>query len=211
MPVAIAALDARVPRRVTAAAIAVALQGVFYWIILHEAIEPTALQSPTPLQVTIFEAARRSRPATAPGKRLHVAPAQRLRRKREAPSPPAARPITLPPAAMSAPGTSIDWQQAMQREVRARDFAPPPGRLEFGFPRRPAPTPTAQPFGWDYASTHRVQPLPEGGLLINLNDRCAVVLYLLPIPVCKIGHIPVDGSLFDHLHDRRGDRADGLP
>ena len=213
MPLATAALDARVPRRVTAAAMAAALQAFFYWLILHEAIEPTALQTPTPLQVTVFEAARRLRPATAPGQRPHPAPPRRLIRKREASPTPAARPITLPPAAVPrpAPGATIDWQQALQREVRARDSAPSPGKLEFGFPRRPAPTPAAPRFGWDYAATHRVQQLPEGGLLINLNDRCAVVLYVLPIPVCKIGHIPVDGGLFDHLHDRRGDRADELP
>ena len=213
MPLATAALDARVPRRVTAAAIAAALQGVFYWLILHEAIEPTALQSPASLQVTIFEAARRPRPATAPGERPHSVPPRRLSRKREAPPTPAARRVALPPAATPTPppGAAIDWPQAMQREVRARGSAPPPGKLEFGLPRRPAPTPPAPQFGWDYAATHRVQHLPEGGLLINLSDRCAVVLYVLPIPVCKIGHIPVDGGLFDHLHDRRGDRADGLP
>ena len=211
MPLATAALDARVPRRVTAAAIAAALQGVFYWLILHEAIEPTALQSPTALQVTICEAARRPRPAMSPRQRPHPESARRLIRSREAPSPPAARPITLPPVATPAPAPAIDWQQAMQRAVQAQDSSPPPARLEFGFPRRPAPSPTAPQFGWDYASTHRVQQLPEGGLLINLNDRCAVVLYVLPIPVCRIGHIPVDGGLFDHLHDRRDGRADGLP
>lgn len=210
MQLAIAAPDARVPRRVTAAAIAAALQAVFYWLILHETIEPTALQSPIPLQVTVFEGTRRPRPATTSGKPPLPAPA---RRKREPPLPAAARPMTLPPAATPAPasGPAIDWQQALRREVRTRDLAPPSGKLEFGLPRSPAATAPAPRFGWDYASTHRVQQLPEGGLLINLNDRCAVVLYVLPIPVCRIGHIPVNGGLFDHLRDRRGDRADGLP
>ena len=110
--------------------------------------------------------------------------------KREALSPPAAQPITLPPAGRPGAGASIDWQQALRREVRARELAPPPGKLEFGLPRRPAAGPTVPRFGWDYARTHRVEPLPEGGLLINLSDRCAVVLYVLPIPVCRIGRIP---------------------
>ena len=75
MLLASAAWDARVPRRITAAAIAAALQGVFYWLILHEAIEPTPLRSLTPLQVTIFQAARRSRPVMGgsgrnPGRRM---------------------------------------------------------------------------------------------------------------------------------------------
>lgn len=211
MPFAPAAWDARVPRRVTAAAIAAALQGVFCWIILHEAIEPTALQSPASLQVTIFDAARRPRPATAPRRRLRPAPPPRLTLTRAAPSPSAARPITVPPAGKPAAGASIDWQQAMQSEVRARSFTSPPGKLLFGFPRRPVARQTAPRFGWSHAHTHRVEQLPEGGLLINLSDRCAVVLYVLPIPVCRVGHIPTDGGLFDHLHERRGDRADGLP
>ncbi|HEX5458778.1 MAG TPA: hypothetical protein VFX20_02315 [Steroidobacteraceae bacterium] len=56
-----------------------------------------------------------------------------------------------------------------------------------------------------------MEELPEGGLLIRLNDRCAVVLYVLPIPACKIGHIAPDGGLFDHMHDRRDDRPERLP
>lgn len=210
MPLAIAALDARVPRRITAAAMAAVLQAVFYWLIARQAIEPAVLQSPTALRVTIFEAARRPRPAAAPRKRPPTGRPRRPTPGREAPSPPVARPIALPPAAAPA-RASIDWQQAMRREVHSLDFTRRGRKVEFGFPRRREPTQAAPQFGWDYARTHRVQQLPEGGLLINLNDRCAVVLYVLPIPVCRIGHIAVDGGLFDHLRDGRGDRADGLP
>jgi hypothetical protein len=210
MLLASAAWDARVPRRITAAAIAAALQGVFCWLILHEAIAPTPLRSLTPLQVTIFQAARRSRPVMG-RQRPQPGPPHRLTPKREAASPPAAQPITLPPAGRPGPGASIDWQQALRREVRARELSPSPGKLEFGLPRRPAAGPTVPRFGWDYARTHRVEPLPEGGLLINLSDRCAVVLYVLPIPVCRIGRIPPDGGLFDHMRDRRSDGPDALP
>lgn len=131
--------------------------------------------------------------------------------KSEARSLPAARPISLPRAGQSVAHSPIDWQQALQGEVRAQE-SPPPGKLRFGFPQRTEPLAAAPRFGWDYAHTHRVEQLPEGGLLINLNDRCAVVLYVvMPFPVCKIGHIPTDGGLFDHLRDRRDDRPDGLP
>jgi hypothetical protein len=210
MPLALAALDARAPRRVTAAAIAAVLQGVFYWLILHEAVEPTARQASPSLEVTTFETAWGPRQALSRPKRPQPGPPRRLAPKKEAPSAPVARPIPLPRAGKPVAHPSVDWQLAMQGEVRAQDATPPPDRLRFGFPRRPAIFPAAPQFGWDYAHTHRVEALPEGGLLINLTDRCAVVLYVLLIPVCKIGHIATNGQLFDHMHDRR-DEPDELP
>ena len=186
------------------------LQGVSYWLILHEAVEPTAQQTSPSLEVTIFESARRPRAAASRLKRPQPGPPHRLAPKKQAPSPPVGRPITLPRARKPVAHPSVDWQQAMQGEVRAQDTTPPPGGLRFGFPQRPAIFPAAPQFGWDYAHTHRVEALPEGGLLINLSDRCAVVLYVLLIPVCKIGHIAANGQLFDHMHDRR-DEPDALP
>ena len=212
MSSAIAAWDARAPRRVAAAAIAAVLQGVFYWLILHEAVAPTVQQSSAPLHVTIFETARRLRPVIRPPKQLQPERPRRPATKSEARSLPAARPILLPRAGQPVAHPAVDWQQALQGEVRAQESASLPGKVRFGFPQRTGPLPAAPRFGWDYAHTHRVEQLPEGGLLINLNDRCAVVLYVvMPFPVCKIGHIPTDGGLFDHLRDRRDDRPDGLP
>jgi hypothetical protein len=44
--------------------------------------------------------------------------------------------------------------------------------------------------------------LPGGGLVININDRCAIAIINLAIlPGCKIGHIPVHGHLFKHMND----------
>jgi len=213
MPFAAAVWEARGGQRIAAAALAVLLQGLFYWLILHERIAPTAPPGSMPLQVLILQTAKRPRSATSPVKRRPQLPRQQAARRREAPSPAEiAAPINLPQAVHSAPHPPIDWQQAMRGEVEAEESRSGGKKLQFGFPRAPAAAPAAPAeFGWDYAHTHRVEELPEGGLLINLTDRCALVAYVMLIPVCKIGSMPPNGQLFDHIHDRRSDGPNGLP
>lgn len=220
MPFATAALDARAGRRIVAAGIATALQGVFYWLILREAVQPTQLPISIPLEVTIFQATRRARPATLPPRRQPEVPRRQATPTKQAssvrqPSPLAetAQPITPPRAAEPAPHTPIDWQQAMQSEVRAQESAARTRRLQFGFPRSPPPGPAAPAeFGWYYAATHRMEPLRGGGTIINLTDRCMIVIYVLPIPVCRMGDLPPpNGRLFDHMRDRRYDGPGALP
>lgn len=227
---AMAARNARTARRIASAALALALQGVFYWLMLHEAVEPTVLRSSKPLQVIIFETARRLYPATLPRKRRRPLSSRRAVRRDEvhpallpiAAKPIAAQPITvepisvrpigLPPAANAAAHPPPDWQHEIQREARLQDAQAPAGQIRFGFPEAPASAPSAPEFGWDYAHTHRLQPLSGGGMLINLNDHCALVIYgLMFVPGCRIGRIPANGRLFDHLHDRRDDGPGALP
>jgi len=43
--------------------------------------------------------------------------------------------------------------------------------------------------------------LPDGGMLINLNDRCVIVFTPFPFPFCGLGKKPANSHLFDHLHD----------
>lgn len=211
MPLAVAAIDARTTRRIAAAAIAAALQGVFYWLILHEAVEPIALPTSTPLEVTLFSTpARRPRPKMFPRKQEPpVVPSGHILPRRAA--PPVAQPITPAPAVKSAPHAPIDWQHAMQGEVRRAEPRSRDNSLNFGFPQLPAGPAAPPEFGWYYAGTHRVQALPEGGTLLNLTDHCGIVIYVLPIPFCKIGRIPANGQLFDHMYDGRNDRLSGLP
>lgn len=111
-------------------------------------------------------------------------------------------PDTSPQEAPSSP--SIDWNQetrsaaariaeSLETERRRKGrFAPDP---RFA---RPAPHPE---FGWDRSKTHQIESLPQGGTVIHLNDRCALVLSGLLIPVCKLGKIPARGDLFDHMGD----------
>lgn len=97
----------------------------------------------------------------------------------------------------------VDWASELTRT--ARDAIPDESvqkSREFGFPRRPAATAGKPPqFGWDYAATHRIESIPEGGLLVHLNDNCVLVLIPFPFPGCAIGKRKANGHLFDHMHD----------
>ncbi len=125
---------------------------------------------------------------------------------------PPAQPITVPPPAQPALHGPLDWQQALQDELRAEESRSRGGKLQFGFPQQPAPFAAAPEFGWDYAHTHRVQVLPAGGVLIMLNDHCALVIYvILPLAGCNIGRIPANGQLFENMRDPRNARTGGLP
>jgi hypothetical protein len=111
-----------------------------------------------------------------------------------------------------ATGARIDWARSLRNEVRTVESrAAGPPKLTFGFPKAPTPPPAVPKFGWYYAGTHRIEELPGGGTIINLTDRCAVVVYVLLIPVCKIGRIPANGDLFKHIHDRRDGEKGALP
>jgi hypothetical protein len=57
-------------------------------------------------------------------------------------------------------------------------------------------------FGWDHAHIHRVEQIPDGGLIVNLNDRCAIVIkFPMLLGGCKLGKIEARGDLFSHMHD----------
>jgi hypothetical protein len=65
----------------------------------------------------------------------------------------------------------------------------------------PAPRVRGPEFGWDYAHTHRLTPLPGGGVVIALNDRCAIALLPLPMFGCAVGRkSPANGDLFKFMH-----------
>jgi hypothetical protein len=99
-------------------------------------------------------------------------------------------------------GDPIDWNAELNRAAEQGVLSGPSQPLrEFGFPR-PVPVPAKPPeFGWDHAHTHRVESLPGGGLLINLNDRCVFLLNPLPFFGCGIGKGRANGDLFEHLRD----------
>jgi hypothetical protein len=68
----------------------------------------------------------------------------------------------------------------------------------------PAPPARAAPtFAWDYAAIHRLES-SANGLVINLNDRCSLLISLSLMAVmggCKLGELPVHGDLFMHMRD----------
>jgi hypothetical protein len=213
MPLATAAWDARAARRATAAAIAVALQGVFYFLILHETIEKEVLPGSAPLEVTLFETPARPRSAKVPRKHARrVAPRLAPRRNEASQAVPsvAPQPIASPRAAAPTSHAPVDWQHAIQSEVREEESGSRVKKLNFGFPRLPPQAPGAPArFGWDYAPTHRIVPLPHGGMIINFSERCFINVWY-PIPMCR-GKEPANGHLFDGLEGPWNDRTNGLP
>jgi hypothetical protein len=193
-------------RRIVAAMMAVALQGMFYELLVPRA----TIHVPSPpiprLEVMLLRISR----SVSAVKRRGVSEAQRSRsqvssrREKNASAARAAFPRRFVQSqGNSARGARIDWARALRNEVRtveSRAEAPP--EVSFSFPKAPTPAPAVPKFGWYYAGTHRIEELAGGGTIINLTDRCAIVVYVLPIPVCRIGRIPANGDLFEHLHDR---------
>ena len=108
-------------------------------------------------------------------------------------------------------GTAIDWSaeaagaaarqvEADERRARqARAFAPAANPMFATRARRPG-------FHWNYARTHRVEPVPglvPGlGTVIHLNDQCSILLFvIIPMIGCALEKPPVRGDLFEHMHD----------
>jgi hypothetical protein len=116
---------------------------------------------------------------------------------------PTANPAEVEPEAIT-PAAAPDWRQEAeiaaghQLEAGERDRERPSPLAPHEFPEAPPP---AREFQWDYAATHRVEGLPEGGFLININDRCVVVVLVMMMPLCRVGKIPARGDLFQHLDD----------
>lgn len=107
----------------------------------------------------------------------------------------------------TAPQAAVDWLAAAadaasrqvedneQRARQARALAPPSSMF-------PPPPPKRPGFHWNYARTHRVEPVPGLGTIIHLNDQCALLLFvIIPMIGCALEKAPVRGDLFDHMHD----------
>src|SRR5437016_5694749 len=124
-------------------------------------------------------------------------------------SPGAARgELTKPGAAPADTGpAAIDWAaegaQAASRVARGEDQ---PGPRTFGMPPASpmfASAPHYKPgLAWNHARTHRVEALPGGVTVFNLNDHCAVaLLWVVPFFGCTLDKIPPRGDLLDHMRD----------
>ena len=110
-------------------------------------------------------------------------------------------------AESSAP-VAIDWSEeaaaAAGRQVDADEEAARKARA-FSAPKAPANLAAAPPAGpkfkWYHARAQRIESIPGGGFMINLNDQCAVVVMIMIVPVCQIGKIEARGDLFQHMDD----------
>jgi hypothetical protein len=141
--------------------------------------------------------------AHAGAKQWHRAP--QTAEKPEAAVPPQ----TQPPDNSITPPAAPDWRREMeiaannQLETVDRQRRQPSVLAPHDFSKvKPGSTDDSRPeFAWDHSATHRVEEMPNGGLLININDRCAIAWVILPFPFCRIGRIPVHGDLFDHMKE----------
>jgi hypothetical protein len=122
---------------------------------------------------------------------------------------PEARAPLAPAASEKSP--TIDWaaeghaavEQQIEEDERTRRHGGALGPRHsdaFASPKR------KPEFHWDYARTHRVEPLSGGiGVAVHLNDHCALILFwLIPMAGCTVGKIPVRGDLFEHMRDPPG-------
>ncbi len=135
-------------------------------------------------------------------------------------APARANPPPEPESSSITPTPSPDWRAEAQiaandeLEAEARERQQPSPLAPHDFSGvKPGSTDDSKPqFGWNHARTHRVEELSGGGLLININDRCAVVVMLIfPFPACKIGKMPARGDLFEHMQDVPAATGSNLP
>jgi len=89
----------------------------------------------------------------------------------------------------------IDWRAAAESVARE-----PFDIAAEAKDRRSTSSGENKDFGWSRAATQRVEVMP-GGVMIRLNDRCAIVISGLLLPACVLGKIPVRGDLFEHMDD----------
>jgi hypothetical protein len=180
------------------AAVLIALFPVQRVMNRAERAEPPALVVLLPEIESPPPAAQSARP------KLNAAARSRARARTPAEAgEPAANPAEVESESIT-PATAPDWRQeaaiaaAHQLEAGERDRERPAPLAPHAFPEAPAPVPK---FQWDYAATHHLEGLSEGGFLININDRCVVAVVVMMMPFCRLGKIPARGDLFQHLDD----------
>lgn len=96
-----------------------------------------------------------------------------------------------------------DWADELKlaaKETLAKELERKKHEFDFAhaYPKQPTKPPQ---IAWDYAATHRIEALPQGGTLIHLGDNCVLLIAPLPLVFCSIGKLPANGNLFEHIHD----------
>lgn len=111
-------------------------------------------------------------------------------------------PETTAPQLIAPPATNdtqpappiIDWQH--EAEDVARKHA-----LEAPAPEEPTRPKPKHDFPWSHSSTHRIEPMENGGVIVWINDNCGVAIGIMAMPFCKLGKKPPRGDLFEHMND----------
>ena len=121
-------------------------------------------------------------------------------------------PVAVPHSAIeTAIPPPMDWHGELDRAARdaiVRQSAP--RARSFGFPEpKLQPPPKVEEFAWDYVATHRVESIPEGGIVVHLNEHCVLVLFPLPFMGCGIGKKKPNGQLFENMRDPKSPSGAG--
>ena len=197
-------------RQLAVATIVAILHGVAYWLLVSMTPPITIPATSANLELVFIPP-----PSTLSGGARNLGEESgRLRRgpHRSAPNASAERSESAPDHDQdNAIHPPADWADELSRAARdtvSASAAPQP--RDFGFPHPIAPSPPKPPgFGWSHARTHRVESIPGGGLLVNINDRCILVLQPLPMFFCAAGKKEPNGELFKYMRDP-AQAADGI-
>jgi hypothetical protein len=187
-----------------------AMHGALGWLLLAT---NGVMRYNTPagsLELLVLPPAQVPLPESPPVKQQFVAPRNLYQPNRRSPVDQGRVAESNPESNEITP--SIDWNAELARAARAAasgDTKVPP--RNFGFPTGPPTTKDYPQFDWDYARTHRVETLPEGGMVIHLNDNCIIVLTPFPFPLCSPFKRKANGELFKHMHDPDKPADAGLP
>ncbi len=115
-------------------------------------------------------------------------------------------PFVVEPPPTTIP-TPIDWTREAEKAVADSLSAEETADRQRGAlaPHHAAISESAsdnsRKFAWSEAQTHRVESIPGGGILIHINDRCAIVIPMMFMTICKIGKIEARDDLFQHMDD----------
>lgn len=152
----------------------------------------------------------RETPAAQENSALQANPAFQANTPLQANTALQASPEPGPPQSSDLTSAAPDWraaatataQTSAQHIVEAEDDAArKTAALTSRFKPLPGPRVPGPEFAWDYAHTHRITPLPRGGFVIALNDRCSIAILPLPMIGCSVGRKPpANGNLFMNLH-----------
>ena len=144
-------------------------------------------------------------PATTEEENPEPKPARIVPRSVVPQGPPSSNAITVAPPIQVQ--TLPDWRAEAERGVaRYGEQLAEEDRLATSIgrhepPREPLVAPTTPDFAWSKAHTERVSAIEGGGMMIRLNERCAIVIVLVPMPACAFGKIKPRSDLFEHMND----------
>jgi hypothetical protein len=204
----IRALFAHGPRRGALFCVVVAAHMVGFLLFpalegRRRAVESAKVEGPEDRMLIFFVQPRDFSEGT-PARANLSKPVSKAARRPERPKP--ETPIApLPPAAPE-PSEPIDW--AREAEIVAgASLSTKPERRSLGpvydqtSPRGLTSGPQQKQFGWSHSRVHRIEPIEGGGTLFWINDRCALVMTVMLMPVCKFGKIEARGDLFEDMNN----------